>query len=239
MSCSSRSTGGGPDPPGPPLHPVRPDYPLSGSGGEAASSSSCGPSAAAAARPGEDDEQEEADAPPPAAAGQAATEENGEQEEARPVRPARDPGTPSQAMVDEHNGAGHLPYRSWCPHCVAGRRDGAPHKRQDSDDLRPEVHLDYGYVRRQGETNTRTILILKERRSRAIQVLMVSNKGVESGVTADRVLRAVQRFGLGNELILKVDNENALKALRQMVLDRLPAGAVPQEPPPKESSSNG
>ena len=161
------------------------------------------------------------------------------EEEARAPRPARDPGAPTQAMIDEHAGAGHLPFRSWCPHCVAGRRDGVPHRRQEpEEDARPEVHLDYGFVRRQSEASARTILVIKERRSRAIQVLMVSRKGVESETTVTRVVRALQRLGLGRDFIIKVDNEAALVALRLKVMERMP-GAVPQEPPPHESSSNG
>ena len=35
-----------------------------------------------------------------------------------PVKIARDPGNPSTQAREEHNVAGHVPYRSWCPICV-------------------------------------------------------------------------------------------------------------------------
>ena len=42
-----------------------------------------------------------------------------EQEEAPKRRALRDPGEPSQAEWEEHR-VDHIPYRSWCPHCVRG-----------------------------------------------------------------------------------------------------------------------
>ena len=161
------------------------------------------------------------------------------QEEAKVPRPLRDPGAPTRAMVEAH-AATHLPFRSWCPHCVAGRRDGLPHRKVEPDeDGRPEVHMDYAFVRRQGEDTQRTILILKERRSRAVQALMVSSKGIEDHVTVDRAVKAVRRFGLNADIVIKVDNESPLKKLREKIMDQLPSGAVPQEPAPHESQSNG
>ena len=37
---------------------------------------------------------------------------------------AQDPRKPSQSEGDQHN-LTHLPYRSWCTHCVRGRGGGA------------------------------------------------------------------------------------------------------------------
>ena len=48
------------------------------------------------------------------------------EEEARPVKSSRDPRCPSQAKRDEHEPT-HMPYRSWCPECVAGRKPNLPH----------------------------------------------------------------------------------------------------------------
>ena len=41
----------------------------------------------------------------------------------------RNPIRPSAEDVDRHD-ATHVPYRNWCPICVAARGKGAPHKRQ-------------------------------------------------------------------------------------------------------------
>ena len=41
----------------------------------------------------------------------------------------RDPQLPSQIEVDEQNMT-HLPFRSWCHHCVRGTAESHPHLRQ-------------------------------------------------------------------------------------------------------------
>ena len=49
-------------------------------------------------------------------------------EEARRAKKARDSGAPTRAEVEAH-AATHLPFRTWCEECVAGRRDNPPHLR--------------------------------------------------------------------------------------------------------------
>ena len=79
-------------------------------------------------------------------------EDGGEaREEARAVARIQEVRQPTPAMIEEHN-TNHLPYRSWCPFCVAGRRDSPAHVKHGSE--RPEGHevgLDYCFVRRNGE----------------------------------------------------------------------------------------
>ena len=88
-------------------------------------------------------------------------------EEARAARPARDPGAPTAAMIEAH-AATHLPYRSWCPDCVQGRRDNVAHKTVGADALEvPEVCFDYAFVRRQGEEECITMLVMRDRGTKA------------------------------------------------------------------------
>ena len=47
-------------------------------------------------------------------------------EEARQARKARDLGAPSLADWEAHQ-ATRLPFRTWCPECVKGRRDNPAH----------------------------------------------------------------------------------------------------------------
>ena len=76
-----------------------------------------------------------------------------EVEEAKPPVPSRGPLDPTHAEWEARQ-ATHLPYRSWCEHCVAGRSDDPPNRRapaaQDEPAV-PEVHLDYAFVRRDEE----------------------------------------------------------------------------------------
>ena len=92
-----------------------------------------------------------------------------EVEEARQPEKARDPAAPTRAEWEAHQ-ATHLPYRSWCRYCVGARGDNPPHrKRPEADIAVPEVHLDYCFVRRSGETELLTILVAKHRKSRAVR----------------------------------------------------------------------
>ena len=61
-----------------------------------------------------------------------------------PVQPVR----PSQEEVDRHN-AVHVPFRSWCPYCVAGQAKSMPHFAKDGA-CEPcdtnVVSLDYAFI---------------------------------------------------------------------------------------------
>ena len=67
-----------------------------------------------------------------------------ESEESRKPRVARRPNTPTRAEVEEHLPL-HIEYRSWCPHCVAGRGVSDQHRTntgEKSEDLGATVSLD-------------------------------------------------------------------------------------------------
>ena len=54
---------------------------------------------------------------------------------------------PSAREVEEHN-ATHVPFRNWCPFCVAGKAKNNPHFRREegrSGDI-PVVSMDYTYM---------------------------------------------------------------------------------------------
>ena len=89
-------------------------------------------------------------------------------EEALVAKPLRSPTAPTPAERAAHE-LTHLPYRSWCDDCVAGRRDNPPHHAvKYKENNVAEVMLDYCFVRRDDETEVITILVMKERLSRAI-----------------------------------------------------------------------
>jgi hypothetical protein len=80
------------------------------------------------------------------------TEEAEEQGEVRDVRIPKSPDDPTRAQVEEHRARAHLPYRSWCGHCVNGRKKNPPHYRTAESAGRevPQVCLDYAFLRDQG-----------------------------------------------------------------------------------------
>ena len=69
-----------------------------------------------------------------------------EGDEAHEVRAKAAPRGPSRSEREMHE-ASHMPYRSWCPHCVRGRGVASPHiaKKADgevADMRRPVVSMD-------------------------------------------------------------------------------------------------
>ena len=148
-------------------------------------------------------------------------------EEARAARPARDPGAPTAAMVAAHT-ATHLPYRSWCQDCVKGRSDNVAHKQVGTGTLEvPEVCFDYAFVRRDGEEEVITLLVMRDRGSRALRVWVVPEKGASSEDTVLKAVGGVLHLGYRGRVLIKCDGEPAIKALRTAIMEKLPEGAIP------------
>ena len=89
-------------------------------------------------------------------------------EEARRVKVVKDPCAPTKAERAAHE-ATHLPFRIWCEDCVEGRKDNPPHTRVRDEVEVPEIMFDYAYIRRDDEAETITVLVMKDRQSRAVR----------------------------------------------------------------------
>ena len=76
--------------------------------------------------------------------------------------------------------------------------------------------MDYCFVRGEGETETTTLLLMKDRHSRAIHAWVVERKGadIDTGDAASRAVDGIRRFGHCGRLMIKTDNEPAIYALR-------------------------
>jgi hypothetical protein len=162
-------------------------------------------------------------------------------EEARRAKKARDPGAPTRAEVEAHE-ATHLPFRIWCKECVAGRRDNPAHLRVPREPGGvPEVGFDYAFVRKDDEADTVTLLVMKDRDSRAVRVWVVPVKGVGADMAhaVQRAVEGVHDLGHRGAVVVKTDNEPALLALREAIMGQLHEGAIPVQPVPGESASNG
>ena len=65
-----------------------------------------------------------------------------------------DPRQPSQQEKEEHEMT-HLPFRSWCRHCIMGRgREEDCRKSMEEERQVPEVHLDYMFMGDEKEGKT-------------------------------------------------------------------------------------
>ena len=103
----------------------------------------------------------------------------------------------------------------------------------------PEVFLDYCFIRRESESQVLTVLLLKDRRSRAVRTWVVPSKGTETSDGVESALQGIKDFGHRGPILVKVDNEPATISLRAALMERLPEGAAPVQTPARESESNG
>ena len=69
---------------------------------------------------------------------------------------AHDPLQPTARQVAEHRVC-HLPFRTWCKHCILGRGRGTPHRRGPGSAL-PIIGVDYFFMTVKG-VKTRSELI--------------------------------------------------------------------------------
>ena len=85
-------------------------------------------------------------------------------EQDRKVVRKHDPRQPSQKEKEEHEMT-HLPFRSWCRHCIMERgREEDCRKSMEEERQVPEVHLDYMFMGDEKEGKTLAFLVARERR---------------------------------------------------------------------------
>lgn len=132
----------------------------------------------------------------------------------------RDPGAPIQEDVDQRN-ITHVPYRAWCPACVSGRaRDRDHHKKEGQDEKRvPELVFDYAFLGAEGERDTVTVSVFRDRRTHKLFAHVVPRKVLAHEHGAEELIKDITTLAY-QELILKCDGEPALKNLQDEVEQR-------------------
>ena len=105
----------------------------------------------------------------------------------------------------------HVPYRSWCPHCVAAAAKASPHKKVDGEKENsvPSQHVDYWFMRDQPGGESIPVVVMKDSDSKAIGAHVVSQKGNIEWV-AEKMCEDIEEFGHCGKIIVKSDQENAL-----------------------------
>ena len=120
-----------------------------------------------------------------------------------------EPKKPTREEVARHN-LTHLPYRSWCPHCLACRRNNAAHHKSSSEERSlPLFVSDYCFVRKPDEKLV-TILVGRLYPSRAVFAAVCDAKGPDDPVT-DRLATFFRETG-HSHIVYKSDQEPALVA---------------------------
>ena len=131
----------------------------------------------------------------------------------QPANPLPQPRVPSAAQVAAHN-ITHLPYQSWCPHCVASRRPNTHHRRSSSSGPQradPLLVADYCFVRGNDDAECVTVLVARIYPSRAMLATVVDAKGPEPNAVA-RLARFLRDTGY-SKIIYRSDQEKAIVKL--------------------------
>lgn len=133
--------------------------------------------------------------------------EGGEEREPRVLK---DLGRPTPDEVEKHN-VTHMPFRSWCPACVAGRARDRLHKRMDGDEVKrvPEIVCDYAFLGSAGDEVTILVLVARDRRTQMIF-------GLSHEHSARELEMGIRKLGY-YEVVLKCGSEPALKSVQEEV----------------------
>ena len=87
----------------------------------------------------------------------------------RTVKKVQDPREPSKEERAQHEMT-HLPYSSWCRHCVRGRGKQMPHQGGSQETSISEVHMDFAFLGREDDPQkTMAVFVAKERTSKMIR----------------------------------------------------------------------
>ena len=191
--------------------------------------------------------------------GESGGEEQDEEYVCRTMKKARDPKLPTEEQVEEHNKT-HLPFRSWCPHCIRGRGMNAPHLKcgkTDHDLL--ELCCDYCFMGdiREGGVCIPT-MVIRDRDTRSTCSFAVAcnstrsskstkSQQVETGEkydpqhTTKRFMAFITELGMQSmAIVLKSDQEPAIRSvLQSLALARGNVKTFTEASPVQSSASNG
>ena len=120
------------------------------------------------------------------------------------------PRQPTKEDIARHN-LTHLPYRAWCPHCLAARRPNSKHTSSKSQ-TGPTVHVfvaDYCFTRKP-EESLLTGLVGKFYPNHAFFASICDAKGPDDSVV-DRLAGFFKNPGI-SELVYKQDQEPAIRS---------------------------
>ena len=158
--------------------------------------------------------------------------------ERKPIR------MPSRAEQEVHRRY-HLPFRSWCPECVAGRKPNWGHYSIPEENRArtcPEIHYDYCFFRSKEGGTSVPVIISKDRGSRAVSAHVVPHKGASVDWVVEQLKRDLAKWGIWDtvQIIVKCDNEFSLNDLiGELAKTRAEGRTVPENSQKGESESNG
>ena len=131
--------------------------------------------------------------------------------ETRTARTSRTPEPPTDAARMAHN-ATHVPFRDWCPFCVASRGRSSPHRRvvvKKTADTLPKFQTEYMFFRTVAESKTQPCITFVETRSGVVISFMGARKSGYEDLTK-AILRHFEAYGFLNPVILQCDKEMSI-----------------------------
>ena len=170
-----------------------------------------------------------------------ASEEVGD-EETIPAKALPSPTQPARKEIQEHV-LTHLPPRSWCGHCLRGRRTSLPHFRSktEGEHVVPTVSINYFFMGPSGQEEAQGVLpmlAVKSHESRMTFAHVVERKGPVDSTTR-RLVADLEWLGL-RRMVFKSDQEPAILALKQAPRESMPTVEfVMEESQVEEHQSNG
>ena len=153
--------------------------------------------------------------------------------ETKSARILRTPEPPTDAVRIAHN-ATNVPFRDWCPICVASRGRSSPHRRvvvNKTADTLPKFQTDYMFIRTVAESKTRPCITFVETCSGVVISLMCARKGGYEDLTKE-ILRHFEAYGFFNPVIIQCDKE---MSIIDVCRHKLHANATREQFAPKTS----
>ena len=163
---------------------------------------------------------------------------HGEFEESTVKAGLRRPNEPTSEERREHEMT-HIPFRSWCRHCVRGKAKRQFHSLSDQrgqEKAKNTIYIDYFYMGRREEECLPILMIAEELSSRTISLCM-PEKGVGNAYCVTAAVKHMKVLG-GQQSVLKSDTERSIVALRSSIQTHFP-GMTVEDGTKGESESMG
>ena len=145
---------------------------------------------------------------------------------------------PTLEEINEHRRT-HLPYRNWCPICIASRGKDLPHKAIDRrGDGVPIIGMDYFFV---GDDGAGVIPAIAARNSitKALIGTAVPTKGIEqSDWPAKYVAACIDELGY-KRVTIRSDKEPAVTALVHSIRKNCDTEVLEETSPQGDKNTNG
>ena len=167
-------------------------------------------------------------------------------EEGVKAKSIRKPQEPTRQEIEEHE-LTHVPFREWCVHCCKGKCRSSPHRVNKHKEAENAVNavttisMDYMYMNEKSKEEEKDpIIVVTDRKTKAIVGHMVNCKGSRDEWAVKRVLLDIEDFGYaGTKIVLKNDQEPAMVDMQKKVMAARSAETVPKNSEVGESQSNG